>query len=794
LSEVEPFEGHLLTTGFPQDPGGFSVRFLRELQVPPASAKRYILYARFPELQSSDPPPELLLNSESGKTLRRTPIPITPLQNSDLLFVHLSNDVMRPNLPTLRGLGEGTYHHARISPEAMPELWTAYEAADAVVIAGWPDRGIDPVALQALRDYVLMGGSLVILAGMDHEALKGEQPSELLPVVVHKGGVLQQEGADRRWAITTDTSVAGKERNSYLVGLAEAKPGTEVLLEASGFPLIARRREGEGQIVFVAADLKAQTVDLERYMAGAWNAALPIRNLGAADLELTEAVKSFQTLDGSAGRPPNPVIVALACVLYAIVVGPIHFFVLVRRKRVQLAWLTLPAIVFLFTGVIYGTGRLLKSADSIYREVTVERFQEGQESGSSSTISSSFTADGLSVTVRPGHSGHAIADLARWHPNDPWRKATFDFNAAIALAPNTGSSNGPIIAYDVLEGADDAEPLRNLVVQSWPLDTYEFATMRSRGPAEMQGSIDADLKWKGAAIHGTVTNNSNRSFADAWLSIGQEMLPIGAFPAGATFQLTPADKLGAYGVARGSSRWSEWRSVLNRAEDGTGDSGERNTFALLRHELVPNPTGEFLPPRRGLQFIGMDAPTVRHEMTSLPATRESRHRLTCVDLRPRVLPGETIDIPGAYVPLRLLRHETPSGSGEFALAEEKSLTLKMRQSKGLFSAELPVTAPGATVDQVALLTTVREQSMQNLSFSIFRPGSGWLVDSANVPVRQPPALPSNGRLFFRLESSEITDAAERDARVNQPNFTFERDNTELDGLRLQYRITVPDKP
>ena len=60
-------------------------------------------------------------------------------------------------------------------------------------------------------------------------------------------------------------------------------------------------------------------------------------------------------------------------VAYILLIGPISYFVLRRIDRRELAWVTAPILVVLFTACSYGIGRTMKGGDVIVNEISVVR-------------------------------------------------------------------------------------------------------------------------------------------------------------------------------------------------------------------------------------------------------------------------------------------------------------------------------------------------------------------------------------------------------------------------------------
>ena len=89
----------------------------------------------------------------------------------------------------------------------------------------------------------------------------------------------------------------------------------------------------------------------------------------------------------------------MVIVAYILLIGPISYFVLRRIDRRELAWVTAPILVVLFTACSYGIGRTMKGGDVVVNEISVVRTTS--EGGSA-------TVDTFSGIVSPDRSTYDL--------------------------------------------------------------------------------------------------------------------------------------------------------------------------------------------------------------------------------------------------------------------------------------------------------------------------------------------------------------------------------------------------
>lgn len=88
----------------------------------------------------------------------------------------------------------------------------------------------------------------------------------------------------------------------------------------------------------------------------------------------TEAVSSLPTL-----TLPSILQLIGFLLVYTVVVGPLNYWVLKRRNQLEKAWLTIPALVLIFSAVTYFTGFQLRGNDTIINQISVVYSQTDAE-------------------------------------------------------------------------------------------------------------------------------------------------------------------------------------------------------------------------------------------------------------------------------------------------------------------------------------------------------------------------------------------------------------------------------
>jgi hypothetical protein len=262
------------------------------------------------------------------------------------------------------------------TPSRLPLSAAAYEGVDLVLLATSDAaflQSIDPVASQALVDWVAGGGKILISAGQQSEEiiklpwLANLLPGKLGTIVegVAPGPVESWVGSETQLA---PLRCASLKEASGVVLLSALTPRRETL------PLVVRRPYGNGQVTFVATDLDASSF-LQWPDAGKWWEKLALeswqkseRSGGRDGLAQARSQVGYSDLSGQLRaaldyfpgvRTASLSLLAALLIGFLLIVGPFDYFVFVRwLKKPQYAWWTL---LLTSLAVSWGISRLTRS-------------------------------------------------------------------------------------------------------------------------------------------------------------------------------------------------------------------------------------------------------------------------------------------------------------------------------------------------------------------------------------------------------------------------------------------------
>src|SRR3972149_5319692 len=174
-----------------------------------------------------------------------------------------------------------------------------------------------------------------------------------------------------RWAPTLGRGPGRGPLGETIRAVGRPAADAEVLIEEGGLPVALMRRLGLGQIAFLAADPTLAPLDDWPATQVLYRALLegpyaPAGLFGLQDSSAADAASLFPNLT----LPPIGAVCGFL-VLYTFALGPLHDIVRRRAKRRELAWITIPALVLLFSGAALAFGFLSRGSRPMLNRLAV---------------------------------------------------------------------------------------------------------------------------------------------------------------------------------------------------------------------------------------------------------------------------------------------------------------------------------------------------------------------------------------------------------------------------------------
>ncbi|MBX3095304.1 MAG: hypothetical protein KF812_00435 [Fimbriimonadaceae bacterium] len=235
-------------------------------------------------------------------------------------------------------------------PGKVPLQPAVLMGIEAVTLGDGAERLKDE-EVRALRDYVLLGGTLVIPGGAAATVARDPRWSAWLPASLGDPVVLP----------ASDLGFAGSAQSQFTVRSMSLNPDA---VAQSRF--VARKAFGIGAVVLTGFDLletnlRADSKFKEQFRVIA--APVSDRIVNNAQFSggyVAEPGETFRV------RPPGFWQIFGWLLAYILIVGPINFLVLSKLKRKELAWFTAPILSVAFAGVVVAQSQVRRTTGAAH--------------------------------------------------------------------------------------------------------------------------------------------------------------------------------------------------------------------------------------------------------------------------------------------------------------------------------------------------------------------------------------------------------------------------------------------
>ncbi len=401
----------------------------------------------------------------------------------------------------------------------LPTRWEGYEGVDIVVIHTSDPKVFENILpenarIEALEQWIRMGGTLVLCAGSHaDEALHAGSPlARFVPGRFEKTVIRGDTSAWETYAKVSNNKPIPPLKPGEKVELPTARlTDVQGKIEAheEDLPLVIRKPQGLGQVVFVATDLDRGPIRnwSERSLLVSRVLNLPA-DAQAGETDNFQQSYGYNDLAGqlrSALDLPKDVhlvpffVVALLVIVYILLIGPGDFFLLRRLGRgMQWTWITFPTIVVLFAVGAYLSAYWLKGDQLRVNQVDlIDIDAEGTARGATWFGIFSPRGESFDLSMRP-----------RLPDGQPPQQASLSL-AWLGKAGNElngmygrGRQNTAPLWSQGYSIASSLDAVRGVPIQVWASKSF---TQRWLGRAPGLG-LDVSLKDDGGQLSGTITN------------------------------------------------------------------------------------------------------------------------------------------------------------------------------------------------------------------------------------------------------------------------------------------------
>lgn len=402
-----------------------------------------------------------------------------------------------------------------VSLAELPERVEGLRSLDALVINATDTSTLTSAQQAALETWVRQGGRLVVGGGAEALQTAAGLPETLLPFEPRQ--VIEVD------ALAGLTQYAGQEAvrvpGPFVIAAGEAKQPARALASQEGTALVQEWQLGNGTADFVALDLASSPFDAWNGTAGFWEALLapgatypegmPV-DMSPRQMrsdQMNYALSNLPSLDLPSIRG-----IGILLAAYVLLVGPVNYLILRWRRRLHLAWITIPVFTIAFSLGAFSLGYAMRGTDLILNKVAVVELRP-DGSGNVNSYLGLFSPARQSYEIEVSGSG-LVSPLRPSY--DPW-----------------GGQGGPSAGAEAVFLQGDPGVVRGLTVNQWSMQAFMTETTW-----DGIGSIQGDLVLDGQQLSGTVQNQTDFNLTDVVVILGNQFTRLGDMAAGESKTVT----------------------------------------------------------------------------------------------------------------------------------------------------------------------------------------------------------------------------------------------------------------
>ncbi|MFT7584443.1 MAG: hypothetical protein ACI9EW_000860 [Cellvibrionaceae bacterium] len=493
----------------------------------------------FKAVLRSDETGEPLLSSSNNSLKRLDPA-------DSLIYA-----VVSPEPDTLEQLEKVRHSRAdaAVAYLAIDEIPTdpiALQPLDVLVFNDTDTNSLSAGQRESIEIWLRQGGQLVLTGGSGWQKTTAAF-SHLLPVEI-----VATESISTLSNFESAIGSNFRDAGPYVIARSSLKNG-ELVWRDEAQPILARRAEGAGNVWFLALDPQFAPLDDWDGSLVLWDSVAQFvphplfweRGFDSED-SLYEAVSTIPTI-----QLPSVWLILGFMGLYVLVVGPLNYIVLSQMDRRELAWLTLPITILLFSGVALLIGLQFRGNRVIVNQLSV--------------VSGRIDASELKV-----ESGIGI-----YSPRRDEYDITFTPDTGLKFVSRFGLSNLSDSLRVTLGNENVLEDVLVAVGEVTPLTASSF---QDASPISGRASLSADKK----SVELSVTNDSPDTIRNILLLVGTKQIQLKNLNPGQTISqqidIPSASQKAFETEASGSP---ETYQVIQGQTDITQDSPLENGFPTL---------------------------------------------------------------------------------------------------------------------------------------------------------------------------------------------------------------------
>ncbi|MBI5953952.1 MAG: hypothetical protein HY865_20040 [Chloroflexi bacterium] len=345
-----------------------------DISLPATSRKEFFLYITPEGLMRNFTVSVLDGNKELAKT--NLNISCSGDQASDPnMFVGIMADIPS-NFGVLNNIEPltGDLQTMQLGVDDLPDLAQGWGTLDGLVVSNVDTGTLTAEQKNALELWLAGGGKLFVTGGTQWQ-LTAAGLGDLLPLQPSSTRKVTALSSLSAYALDADNPLEAE--TTLATGKLQA--GANVLVQQDGIPLLVEKEIGFGKIYYFAADPGLNPLSDWTGMEKIYEHLLAVRPLKPS--WASGAWDTYGANNALSALPelslPSFLYICGWLGLYIVIIGPVNYFVLRRMKRTELAWVTVPILVVVFTSLAYFSGYAYRGTKPVLNRIMLTQGWQG---------------------------------------------------------------------------------------------------------------------------------------------------------------------------------------------------------------------------------------------------------------------------------------------------------------------------------------------------------------------------------------------------------------------------------
>ncbi|HEX9997441.1 MAG TPA: hypothetical protein VGB45_09885 [Abditibacterium sp.] len=374
----------------------------------------------------------------------------------------------------------------------VPDRWFGLENADLVVLGDFPHTALLPPQIEALRGFVAGGGTLMALGGSNAARLRGSPLADLWPAQIGNSSTASAGEVAGIVSEYVENPRNGADRLGgapVVVTRATLRSDAGLRVGTRAEPLFSYRDEGAGRVLLLGFDPSQPPFNGWSGQSGLWRevfgTSVRTRRIDNVDGDFVPVGTTsgpgnfpggfsggFNPDSGppSSTTPTGQLLAVIAKApqlrmppvsqiawflsLYVFVLVPLNYAVLRVLDRRELAWVTIPVIVALFSAFAYAAALSIRGSAILTRQVDVVQSSIGSKVARTDSLLWLFSPKRTSYDISSSSANAAVADYS----NEPGAK-----QGAFSILQPADASSFKVESANVWMWTDRAFSAQSLV-------------------------------------------------------------------------------------------------------------------------------------------------------------------------------------------------------------------------------------------------------------------------------------------------------------------------------------------